>query len=260
MVLEWLLKAKYDRKHPLSIFVFSFIVSLISIFISYFVFKESTGLFIIVIISLALVTFINSMFRYEEIETEELGTRQNFLQRHGDIISAFASMFLGIVVAMSFAFVILPDNVVENIFNEQIREVNLIQGRFTFGGQFLEIIANNASVLILSFLFSFLIGTGAILILAWNASVLSAAIGLIAKSLGGIRGIPVAVLTFLPHGVFELTAYFIGAIAGGLISVALIRKNSRKFWFVVQDSLKLILVSFMLLMIGGVIETIILLT
>lgn len=260
MVLERLLEAKYYRKKPISIFIFSTIVSLISIFISYFVFKESTGLFIIVLISLVLVTFINSMFRYEEIETEQLGARQNLIQRHGDIISAFAAMFLGMVLAMSFAFIILPDDVVENIFNEQIREVNKIQGYFTFGNQFLEIIANNISVLTLSFLFSFLLGTGAILILSWNASVLSAAIGLIAKSLGGIRGVPVAVLTFLPHGIFELTAYFIGAIAGGLISVALVRKSSKKFWFVIQDSLKLLAISLILLIIGGIVETLILIT
>lgn len=259
MVLEWFLRAKDDRKHPLSIFVFTVFVSLIAMFISYFIFKESTGLFTIVIISLVMVPFINSMFRLEERETEETGEKQNFIQRHGDIISAFAAMFLGMTLAMSFVFIILPDSVVEKVFNEQIKEVKYIQGSFTFTNQFLEIFKNNLGVLLLSFLLSFLIGTGAILILAWNASVLASAIGMIAKSLGGLHGFPIAVLTFLPHGVFEITAYFIGAIGGGLISVAMMRKNSR-FWFIMKDSGLLFLVSIILLLIGGVIETLIIIT
>ncbi len=259
MVLEWFLKAKEDRKHPFSIFVFTFFVSLVAMFISYFIFKESTGFFTIVIISLVMVSFINTMFRLEEKETEENGQRQNFIQRHGDIISAFAAMFVGMTLAMSFAFIVLPESVAQQVFNEQIREVKSIQGNFTFTDQFLDIFKNNFGVLSLSFLLSFLIGTGAILILAWNASVLASAIGMIAKSLGGWHGFPIAVMTFLPHGVFEITAYFIGAIGGGLISVALMRKNS-KFWFILKDSGLLFLISIILLLIGGVIETIILIT
>lgn len=259
MVLEWFLRAKSDRKHPFSIFIFTFVVSIISIFISYFVFKESTGFFTIVIISLVMVSFINSMIRLEEEETEETGQRQNFLQRHTDVISAFAAMFIGMTLSMSFVFIILPDSVVEQVFNEQIREVKLIQGKFTFTDQFIEIFKNNLGVLSLSFIFSFLIGTGAILILAWNASVLASAIGMIAKSLGGLHGLPIAVLTFLPHGIFEITAYFIGAIGGGLISVALMKKNS-KFWFIFKDSLLLFFISVILLLIGGIIETIIIIT
>lgn len=259
MVLEWLLEAKKDRKKPISIFVFSLISSLVALFISYTVFKEGTGFFTIAIISIALIPFINSMLRREEIETEEIGENQKFLERHGDVISAYAAMFLGMTIAMSFVFVLLPANIVENIFNEQIKEVKLIQGQFTFGNQFLDIFVNNLGVLILAFLFSFILGAGSILIIAWNASVLSAAIGLIAKSFGGVQGIPVGIMTFLPHGSFELTAYFIGAIAGGLISAALIRKNSHKFLFVVKDSITLMLVSIFFLIIGGIIETAIIL-
>ncbi|MFH8080616.1 MAG: stage II sporulation protein M [Candidatus Aenigmatarchaeota archaeon] len=253
MVLEWVLIAKKDRKHPLSIFAFTFLVSIVSMFISYFVFKQNLGIFNIVITSLVLVTFINSMMILEEKETET-EAQKNFLEKHGDIISAFAAMFIGMTLAMSIAYIILPESIVEKMFNEQIREINIIQGRFTFGSQFLDIVTNNFSVLMLSFLLSLLIGTGAILILAWNASVLAAAIGMIAKSLGGLHGFPIAVLTFLPHGVFEITAYFIGAISGGLISAAISRRNSN-FWLIVKDSFVLIFIALIMLVIGGLIET-----
>ena len=253
MVLEWFLRAKTDRKHPFTIFIFTFFVSFISMFISYFVFKENIGIFNIVIISLVLVTFINSMLFLEEKETE-FEMNKSFWERHGDVISAFASMFIGMTMAMSIAYIILPEEVSQKVFNEQIREINIIQGRFTFGSQFLEIVVNNFSVLSLSFLLSFLIGTGAILILSWNASVLAAAIGMVAKSLGGLHGLPLAIMTFLPHGIFEITAYFIGAIGGGLISAAIARKHS-KFGLIVKDAFMLFIIAILMLFIGGIIET-----
>lgn len=255
MVLERFLEAGRDRKQPLAIFVFSLVLSLVSLFISYTIFKEGTGFFVVTLVSIGLIPFINSMLRYEEKETEETGQKQNFLERHGDIISAYSAMFLGMVIAMSFVFTLLPDNITEKVFNEQIREVKIIRGGFTFGNQFLDIFVNNIGVLMLSFLFSLILGAGSILIITWNASVLSAAIGLIAKSFGGIKGMPIGILTFVPHGTFELIAYFIGAIAGGLISVAILRKNSKNFAFILKDSILLLIISILFLIIGGIIET-----
>jgi len=233
----------------------SVLISLISLFISYTVFKQDTGMFTVVIVSLIMVPFMNNMLRYEEEETAETGPRESFFKRHGDVILAYTGVFLGMVFAMSISFVVLPDAVVENVFDQQIEEVKLIQGHFTFGNQLLDIVANNVSVLMLAFLFSFLLGTGAVLILAWNASVLSAAIGLIAKSFGGVRGIPVAVLTFIPHGTFEILAYFVGAIAGGLISAAVMKKTSNNFWYIIKDAGVLLIVALVCLVIGGIVET-----
>ncbi|MFQ6120728.1 MAG: stage II sporulation protein M, partial [Methanosarcinales archaeon] len=129
-------------------------------------------------------------------------------------------------------------------------------GKFAFSDTFFKIVTNNIGVLILSFLFSFLFGAGAVFILAWNASILSAAIGMAAKSVGGLKGLPLAVMIFFPHGSLEILAYFIGGIAGGFVSVAITRRKSLGFWLVVKDSFKLMVVSILLLIIAGAIETI----
>jgi len=255
MVLEKIISAKKNRKQPLTIFLLSFLITIISIFISYTVFKQNTGLFTVVLISLVMVPFMNTMLFYEEKETEETGEREPFFKRHGDVISAYVALFCGMVFAMSIAFIVLPQNLVEVIFQEQINEVRLIQGKFSFGNQFLDILTNNLSVLMLAFLFSFLLGTGAVLIIAWNASVLSAAIGLIANSFGGLTGMPVAVMTFIPHGSFELLAYFIAAIAGGLLSVAVTKKKSKNFWYIIKDSVLMIFLSIIFIIVGAIIET-----
>lgn len=259
MVLESLIDVKVGHKQPLTIFILGVIVSFIALFVSYNVFQESTGLFTVVIISLAIVPFLNALIKAEEEEEETIGESQTFFQRYHDIITAYAALFLGMIIAMSLAFVLLPENVAERVFDEQVQEINIIRGKFTFGNQFLDILTNNASVLLLSFLFSFLLGSGAVFILTWNASVLSAAIGILAKSSGGLKAIPAAIIVFLPHGSFEIMAYFIGAIAGGLISAAMTRKKSLKFWFIFKDSMKLLGLSFGLLFIGGIIETMIIL-
>lgn len=267
MVLERILSGVKGKKRPLMTFLLGAFISAISLFIAYTVFKESTGLFTVVIISLIMTPFMNQMISHEEAETEKVGESQTFFQRYGDIITAFTALFCGMILSMSLVFVILPCDDPNNldtcpvgkIFDEQIEEINIIRGRFTFGSQFLSILTNNISVLTLSFLFSFLLGAGAIFILSWNASVLSAAIGLIAKSFGGVRGIPVAVFTFLPHGSFEIMAYFIGAIAGGLVSATVTKKRSFKFWFIIKDCGKLFLISLVFLVVGAVIETAIIL-
>jgi uncharacterized membrane protein SpoIIM required for sporulation len=255
MVLDRIIGAREVLKDPGKAFMLGIIVSMISLFIAYTVFPESTGLFTVIIITLASLPLMNRVLHYEEYEDEKLMESHTFFQRYGDIIITYVAFFSGMIFAMSLSFVMLPDHIVEDVFSDQIREINIIRGKFEFGNKFVEILANNTSVLTLSFLFSFLFGSGAIFILAWNASVLSSAIGLIAKSSGGARALPSAVLMFLPHGSFELSAYFIGAIAGGLVSAAVTRRRSIKFWLVVKDSMKLLALSFIFLLVGGVIET-----
>jgi len=255
MVLERLIDVKESLKNPFKTFLFGIFISMIALFISYTMFSHSTGLYTTIIITLAALPFMNRLLRYEEKEDESIMETSSFAERYGDIIIAYIAFFCGMTLAMSASFVLLPQTISEKVFHEQITEINIIRGKFDFGNKFTEILINNLSVLLVSFLFSFLFGCGAIFILAWNSSVLSSAIGLVAKSSGGVMALPSAVLMFFPHGSFEISAYLIGAIAGGLVSAAFTRRKSIKFWQIIQDSFKLLLVAFVFLIIGGIIET-----
>jgi uncharacterized membrane protein SpoIIM required for sporulation len=255
VVIERLLTSKEVLKEPAKAFTLGAFIAIISLFIAYTIFPQSTGLFTVIMITLASLPLMNRVLRYEEGEDERIMETHTFFQRYGDVIIAYVAFFSGMILTMSISFVVLPDTFVQKVFSEQISQVNLIRGKFDFQNKFLEIFFNNSSVLMLSFLFSFLFGCGAIFILGWNASVLAAAIGLIAKSSGGITAFPTAVMMFIPHGSFEIGAYFIGAIAGGLISAAVSRRHSVKLWLVVRDSIKLLILSFVFLVIGGLIET-----
>ncbi|MBI5871968.1 stage II sporulation protein M [archaeon] len=257
MVLERIVSIRDAVKNPWWMFVIGGMVSVISSFIALFVFPSSVGLFSVFIITFIMTPFMVNLMSYEEATTEmeiKRKVRLNFLQRHADVLGIYVAFFGGMVLALSVLFLMLPQATVEKIFQDQITEINIIRGSAIISGTFQKIILNNISVMVISFLFAFLFGSGAIFILAWNASVLASAIGLTAKSLGGLTGLPAALLTFIPHGSLEIAAYFIAGIAGGLVSAALTRKRSSWFFVVFKDSLKLMAVAMLFLIVAGLIE------
>jgi uncharacterized membrane protein SpoIIM required for sporulation len=257
MVLERLVSLRTAIKQPAWLFVIGGIVAVISLFVAYFIFQTSIGMFTSLLITIAMTPFMLNLIRYEENkeESEKDFTEMNFIQRHRVILQVYTAFFAGVILSLALIYLFLPSSIVEKIFADQISQINTIRGKFVFGDTFTKIIVNNVGVLLLAFLFSFLYGAGAVFILSWNASVLSTAIGIAAKGYGGIHGLPLAVLTFFPHGSLEILAYFIGGIAGGLVSTALTRRKSGKFWFVVKDGLQLMVIASVILVIAGLIES-----
>ena len=257
MVLEKIISVRESVKNPLYAMAASSIITLISMVVAFIVFPEQVGLFSTLFITIALAPFTVNLFSYEEAKEEELIARkkeQNLLKRNWEAISVLASLFIGMVLIMTTMFMVLPEKIVYKIFQEQLEELRKIRGSFATLDVFEKIFLNNVSVALLAYLFSFLFGAGAIFIFALNASVLSAAIGLTAKSLGGIYHLPVAIAIFLPHGILEFLAYFIAGLAGGLISAALTRKKSEFFYIILRDSLKLLVISIIILFFAAWVE------
>jgi len=258
MVLERLVNVRMALRQPFWVFILGGVISTICLFISFLIFDTSAGLLSNFLITFAILPFMLDFIRYEgskmDQKTEAL-QKMNIFQRHRSIILVYIAFFVGMILSQSILYFLMPDKWSQKLFDDQINQINIIRGKVTFGGTIQEIILNNISVLILSFIFSFLFGAGAIFILSWNASVLSAAIGMTAKTIGGFKAIPLAVLGYFPHGSLEILAYFIGGIAGGLISLAFTTRNTKKFSFIIKDSLKLMIISIILLIIAGFIET-----
>ena len=107
-----------------------------------------------------------------------------------------------------------------------------------------------------SVLLALFYGAGAVFILAWNASVMGLAIGSFAKSTAGFLSIPLALTKYLVHGIPEIAAYFTAALAGGIIGIAIIRKdfNPQRIKTISLDMLMLLSISIALLIFAGVIE------
>lgn len=257
MVLEKLVSLKAAVRNPWMMFIVGGLISVACLVVAFLVFKESVGTFTTFLITVAMAPFMVNLLTYEEATTEdEIGAREkmNLLERHGDMLTLYSAFFVGMILTMSIIFIFLPADVVEHIFKDQIEEINIIRGSFVNMTVFERILINNISVLLITFLFSFLFGAGAVFILSWNASVLATAIGLASKAIGGAEGYLKAVLIFFPHGSLEILAYFIGAIAGGVVSAAVTRNRSKYFWSVIEDSMKFLVIAVVLLVAAGMIE------
>ncbi len=262
-MLETLMSVRDAVKNPWHMIIFGVVISLISVGVSYLVFPESAGLLTVFLITIISAPFMLKLHGYEEASEEgkvrkvSLASRINPISafsRQSEIFVIYSAFFVGVIIALTASFIFLPDAVVEKTFGDQINqigEIGAIFGNLAAQGAFGQILVNNLIVLSVSFVFALLFGIGAIFILAWNASVLSVAIGLVAKS----SGVPAAVITFLPHGVFEIAAYFVAGIAGGIISIAVSRRGTKEFGAVVEDMLVMMVLSVVLVTIGAYIES-----
>jgi len=68
--------------------------------------------------------------------------------------------------------------------------------------------------------------------------------------------LPLGLIRFMIHGLPEIASYFIVALAGGMVSVAVIRHETgtEKFWEVLQDSLNLIIAAIIILFLAALME------
>ena len=125
-------------------------------------------------------------------------------------------------------------------------------------GTFMTIFLNNMRVLLFCITFAFFYGVGAIFILTWNASIIGVVISNFAKnSIGNITAaISIALARYLIHGIPEIIAYFMAGLAGGIISIAVVRHHfkSEQFRHILTDSLDLVIGAIMMLVIAGLLE------
>ena len=189
------------------------------------------------------------------------------------------TMFVGFVIAFSLAYIFLPTDLVKDIFNAQENTIKNINSQISaqtinsasVGGElFVQIFSNNVKVLLFCIFFSFFYGAGSIFILTWNASVISAAIGSFFRTniseyatkiglekVGGYFHIyGLSLLRYFIHGLPEILGYFIGGLAGGIISVAVIQHDfgSRTFKHILLDSVDLIIIALAILLFAGLVE------
>ncbi len=276
MVLETIISPLKAEHSPWKMFFLGIIYASIGMFLSLWVFNGYAGLVMVFLTVLAALPVIQATLRMEEKKDHKALGEMFLLKEHSKALSYFMFLFFGFVIAFSFWYMVLPNTMVAELFSTQmetIRAVNSIgaDGQFTANSTFFwQIFANNIKVLFFTILFSFFYGAGAVFILAWNASVVGAAVGNFARS--ALYSISVesgmtqtgnyfatyslGLLRYMTHGSLEILAYFMAALGGGIISIAIVRHGfgSKKFMNVVADSVDLIAISFAVLFLAAVVE------
>jgi uncharacterized membrane protein SpoIIM required for sporulation len=277
-MLESMINPKRAEKGPWKMFFIGFLYASLSLILVHFLFKNDSvlskfsGLMVVLFCVMFSLPFMYFIIKQEEKEDEEINGVWWVWKTHSDAIYAFMWLFLGFVIAFAFWNVILQDPKLLNAQIETYCSINspgsiedcIAKYSFSSGtissntsssiARFMSIIGNNFGVMILTLIFSLIFGAGAIFVLAWNASVISAAIGIFTKY--NIHEIPIGLFRYMIHGFPEIAAYFTTALAGGMFGIGIARHGigDKKFAKVLVHVGILLAIALFILILAAVIE------
>jgi len=281
MVFESLIREDNAEKHPWHVFLIGMLYATIGVVFHIWLFKGSIDNLSIFITVFASIPLMYKIIILEEKKAKNTHEERNLLKEHKKALIAFIALFIGICIAFTFWNLVLPQEYGKEIFRSQINDVDsvreIINGRIVDPGNFLALMGNNFRVLLFSFLFSFFFGAGAIFILTWNASILAVVIGAyVRQSISAVSGasgfgiiasflgsFSYGFFGYMTHGIFEIASYFLAGLAGGVVSVAVIRhdlfnkelKINKNYGRILKDSLWLLLFAILFLILGAFVET-----
>jgi len=267
MVLESMINPKNAEDKPWHVFIISIIYTFVAVFFAYFLFPSQASILSVALVTIIFVPFFQKLFTLEEKKEDMAAHKQlkgNLFSRHSKIIYVFSAFFLGVIIAMSFIFIFFSES---NLFSLQADTIRGFSGAATQEGNFWRFFTNNTQVMVLVYILSLLFGAGSVFVLSWNASVIAVYAGSFAKSfveqgiapgLAYIYGVPLGLGSILLHGIPEIAAYFIAGLAGGILSVGIIREKlgSRNFHLILKDSFILLITAEVLIFIAALIEAV----
>ena len=278
-MLEMLINPAKAEKRPWEMFFIGAFYATIALLLTEWIFagdpvlSKYTGILVVTFCVMFTIPFLYFSFKNEEEKDLKESNYFNLIKEHGKALSYLMFLFMGFVVAFSFWYIVFedgnlnfraqietycminrPSNFDQCVEEYGVKHISKTTAFLTSKEKIVNIFANNIYVLIFTLVFSLIFGAGAIFILAWNASVIAAAIGIFSKS--SLVNLPLGLVRYMIHGIPEIGAYFIAALAGGIISIAVIKHDvrSEKFWVILQDSLNLIILAVVILFFAALIE------
>ncbi len=275
-MLETLFNVKKAERSPWEMLFIGIFYGSLSILLASWVFSSDAilskyqGVLVVLFTVMFTLPFMYYMIKNEEKEESKNYGKMRVFKEHYVTIMALMWLFLGLILSYSAIHMILPttDTLdaqietycminsptdIEECVERYKGETTTITGR-TAGETTVKIFSNNMYVLIITIIFSLIFGAGAIFILAWNASVIAAAVGIFTEY--SLARLPLGIARYMIHGFPEIAAYFIAALAGGIVGVAVVRHDmeGEKFWSILQDSIIMIIMAIILLAIAAIIE------
>ena len=275
-MLEMLLSPRKAEKRPWEMFFVGLIYATVALLLTNWIFSSDSILSkYSSILSITFTVIFSMPFMYYLIKNEEekdLKTDSSWrmLREHNKALLALMFLFFGFIVAFSLWYTLTasPENFQAQIstycainrptnFDSCLSDYGIEKATGSYISakeKLIRIFVNNINVLIFTLLLSLVFGAGAIFVLAWNASVIAVAIGIFTKLRVG--DMYAGILRYMTHGIFEIGGYFVGALAGGIIGIAIIKRDTRneRFWDILQDSINLIIFAIILLAVGALIE------
>ncbi len=269
MVLEALINPKKAENKPWMVLGVSALLSALSIILAHILFPSQSSILSVAFITIFFVPFFQRLFRYEEkkdeIEARKKMKHSSIFKRHQKAIYVYTAFFVGIILVYSIVFTFVPS----------FSDVFSLQSEWFRGGvtgfapddsaaDFSRYFYNNTQVMLIFFILSVIFGAGAVFILSWNASVIAVYIGLAANKFvpslgpgaGYVYGLTLGASAIILHAIPEIAGYFFAGIAGGVLSISLIREKfmSKEFNEAVKDALIWLVLAEVLIIVGAIIE------
>ncbi len=274
MVLESIINPLKAEKNSWELFFIGFVYATLALFLSVWIFEDYASLVMVFFTVMASLPLIYHTLFYEEGKDITINSEIALLKEHWKAIRFFMLLFIGLVFAFSLWYVVLPADMANEIFKIQTHTISTLNQKVT--GKLAQlsllnkIFLNNVKVLVFSILFSFIYGSGAIFILSWNASVIGAAFGNFirthiaeyASAVGLSKAgsyfyvVSLSLLRYSIHGIPEILSYVIAGIAGGIISVAVVKREfgTKNFERILLDTSDLILIAVFFLFVAALLE------
>ena len=244
MLEQLLIKAEFS-KNLISIFFITFIITLITGVLNYFI----SGNFLILItlsclfLAYPIINFLNkeyfnfTSFSFKKILEIELNDIKIFL-------TFFLSLFFAFLILLNLNLITDVSYIKNNVDN--------ITGNFLNDTFFLKILINNLYAILFTFLLSVITSSGFILTIIYNSAIFSYFI-YISENLGLVN-----FLLVLPHGIVEISGFILAGFAGFLLSLKinnLIKKeNNSKYNFSIREVLFILLISVLLIFFAAFLE------
>jgi len=262
MVFEQLYSADFLHDHPYYGFLLGVGYTILGLFIALMIFPSDPALIAIGITCLFLMPSLSQLTNSKDISEKKTPHLMRFLRMQVPHIKVYVSIFFGIFFTFAFFSMILPKLAAGHLFNVQLAIVTGKAASFSWP-LFWDLFLWNMQVLGMCFFLSLIAGNGAIVFIAWNASVWGTIFGNLAKSAAiastanlGIVFLLV-ILSVLPHTFMEGLSYMVSTISGTTMSDGIVREKllSNRMWLIFKYNLVLLLIGIGILFIGMVIET-----
>jgi len=276
-MLEAIINPKNPQKGAWKMFFIGVVYASLSLLLVHWFFTNDpilskyAGMIVVTFCVMFTLPYMYFIIKRESEEDEQIEGFWGVWKAHSDALYAFMWLFLGFIIAFAFWYLVLQN---QALFNAQIGtycwinnpggideciaeytfENSAITGAATKQARFLSILGNNIYVMIFTLLFSLIFGAGAIFVLAWNASVIAAAMAIFSQY--RIIEIPLATLRYMLHGGLEIAAYFVTALAGGIFGVGILRNGIRSKLFirVFENTIILLVLALVILVAAAVVE------
>jgi len=262
-MIEAILKIdKVNQRHWYA-FLLGILYTVIGAITAFALFRDFTSLATLFFTTLLLVpTLMKYLSQEEKIESKE--GLCHFAQNHSDIIEVYLYLFLGIfvvymvlgVLSVNSSYGVLSyqqDFLAKSGVTEKIIET-MPASNFN---SVVNILNKNLLVAVVAFLLSIVYGAGSIFLIIFNASIFATFIITIAGYV--TKSIPktfLFIVMFLIHVLPEVLGFLLAAIAGGVVSKALLDEQfaGREFSNVIKDATILFLISILLIIIAAFLE------